>query len=213
MIVVAFILGGVMVLLYRAVQATRHPDGPLGSAFPTELPDELRRHQNITRVSMVLPPNWVENEMMTEMHRRYPDGDHIWYSAIPRTTPGRRPNSAIDVRFLAEPIHEINDDFTRCEFNGLPAFERTYVNNSIGDPYVSEYLLYVNQDDGWWFIQYSTDRRRLTSLPDGVRRYVETIRLPQRKAANHPMQPSGEVGRLEMYDQPSPPADRQRSPN
>ncbi|WP_150122575.1 hypothetical protein [Rhodopirellula islandica] len=27
-------------------------------------------------------------------------------------------------------------------------------------------------------------------------------------AANHPMQPSGEVGRIEMDDQPSPPADR-----
>ncbi|KLU05200.1 hypothetical protein RISK_002776 [Rhodopirellula islandica] len=27
-------------------------------------------------------------------------------------------------------------------------------------------------------------------------------------AANHPMQPSGEVGRFEVDDQPSPPADR-----
>ncbi|WP_146578875.1 hypothetical protein [Neorhodopirellula pilleata] len=58
------------------------------------------------------------------------------------------------------------------------------MNTKIGDPYVSEYLLYAKQDDGWWFIQYSTDRRRLTSLPDGVRRYVETIRLPLEIAAN-----------------------------
>ena len=28
---------------------------------------------------------------------------------------------------------------------------------------------------------------------------------------NHPMQPSGEVGRFEVDDQPSPPADRYRS--
>ncbi len=27
-------------------------------------------------------------------------------------------------------------------------------------------------------------------------------------AGNHPMQPSGEVGRFEVEDQPSPPADR-----
>jgi len=32
-------------------------------------------------------------------------------------------------------------------------------------------------------------------------------------AMNQTMQPSGEVGRLEVVDLPSPPADRQRSPN
>ena len=36
--------------------------------------------------------------------------------------------------------------------------------------------------------------------------------MNEREAANHPMQPSGEVGRFEVDDQPSPPADRYRSP-
>jgi len=36
----------------------------------------------------------------------------------------------------------------------------------------------------------------------------------QFKAAdNHPMQPSGEVGRFDVENQPSPPADRNRYPN
>ena len=35
--------------------------------------------------------------------------------------------------------------------------------------------------------------------------------MNEREAANHPMQPSGEVGRFEVDDQPSPPADRYRS--
>jgi hypothetical protein len=29
---------------------------------------------------------------------------------------------------------------------------------------------------------------------------------------NHPMQPSGKIGRFEVEDQPSPPADRNRYP-
>jgi hypothetical protein len=37
---------------------------------------------------------------------------------------------------------------------------------------------------------------------------VQLIRKSTRYSANHPMQPSGEVGRFEVDDQPSPPADR-----
>ncbi|WP_218933813.1 hypothetical protein [Rubripirellula lacrimiformis] len=39
------------------------------------------------------------------------------------------------------------------------------------------------------------------------RRLSDVSQFPE-TAANHPMQPSGEVGRFEMDDQPSPPADR-----
>tara|TARA_R110002073_G_scaffold234758_1_gene395966 strand:+ start:267 stop:623 length:357 start_codon:yes stop_codon:yes gene_type:complete len=37
---------------------------------------------------------------------------------------------------------------------------------------------------------------------------VVTVYATSENAANHPMQPSGEVGRFEVDDQPSPPADR-----
>lgn len=200
LIVVVAIIGVLAVVLYPAIQASRHPDGPLGSPFPTEPPHESRRHRNFTGVSMVLPPNWVENTTMTELHRLHPEGNHIWFSAIPRTTPGRRPSSAIDVRFHSEPFHEINTTFTPREFAGLPAFERTLVNTKIGDPYVSQYLLYAKQDDGWWFVQYSTDRRRLTSLPAGVQQYIETIRLPRPKEANHAMQRNGGGGVIDSAE-------------
>ncbi|WP_145390912.1 hypothetical protein [Stieleria neptunia] len=51
----------------------------------------------------------------------------------------------------------------------------------------------------------------IDELPAMVNSYLQTVRLPERhagEAANHPMQPSGEIGRLEVEDQPSPPADR-----
>ena len=48
--------------------------------------------------------------------------------------------------------------------------------------------------------------------PDGADLAPEYLHdlVTQGEPTNHPMQPSGEVGRLEVEDQPSPPVERQR---
>ncbi|WP_144060276.1 hypothetical protein [Rhodopirellula sallentina] len=63
------------------------------------------------------------------------------------------------------------------------------------------------EDAGYW--RGSKYGHRMDwQLPTTFLSYLTFVPSAQRRSANHPMQPSGEVGRFEVDDQPSPPADR-----
>jgi hypothetical protein len=92
--------------------------------------------------------------------------------------------------------------------------------NAIPTPGQLDQLKIANEMRGWVGIAFTNceltadDRDRLRVILDSCHLYVvQNGRMSPMddaggKRTNHPMQPSGEIGRFEVDDQPSPPADR-----
>jgi hypothetical protein len=167
--VVAVILGVLVILLVPTVQNVRLPDGPPGEMIPTLAPDEKRRVDHASGISIVLPENWDT--------RNFDDAELENLFIYARGFPGRRLKSLITIALVANIPSLDLTAFTATTFQGLPAYERMVVEraDTFDDPARSRFTMYFQHDDQWWRLDYCL-ASECKVLPEMVRTYINTIR-------------------------------------
>ena len=170
--IVVAIIGAMLLVLYPAIQSSRNPKGPHGETYPSSPPDEANRIVHPTGLSIVAPENW---DQVSDMGRDIP-----FLRVAARGAPGRRLKSIIMVSQCGtDPDEAVLAACTKITFQGTEAYEACTVTreDSFDDPARSNYVLYFERNGTWWQINFLV-ADRMTQLPDSIRQYIETIRLP-----------------------------------
>ena len=199
--VLIFIAATLLGLLLPAIRAARETSSH-GNPIPTVPPNEDRRLFHESGVSLVSPPDWWEPTWY---------GDRAARRLQISGGGGRYPSSIIVERLLEQPDLDGYPLKWRFGKTTFPA-RKTVLGEGqwLAEDRLFEFAAVVRIPDADYWIAYRS-HAQIVELPEMVNLYLQTIRLPGRNgvdAANHPMQPSGEVGRLEVDDHLSPPADR-----
>lgn len=140
----------------------------LGKAIPVDAPLEKNRAHAPSGASIVLPERWkVRNQAGPQLLWIAPESGSRRLRAwiIVETNEEKRP---LDLE-VCRPVR----------FRGAPAVERMDVvrEGTFDEPANAEYRLHVEVKGQWYTVRYFIAERR-TELPEMVRAYLETVRLP-----------------------------------
>ena len=170
---IVLVVGVLVVILYPAVMAAL-ADGTPGEMIPTVPPNESDRVYHPNGLSIIKPPNWKVS---------ITDAKEDSLLSISPQGVGRA-KSMISIRSIeAAALDEmVFDDFQKSKFNGFSSYERMQLikAGTLDDPPVSEYELFVYQNENRWFIRF-TIQRKIAALPDEIREYIDTISFPEEK--------------------------------
>ena len=90
---------------------------------------------------------------------------------------GRRSKALIDVSWIGRNRPSERESLDRTIFQGQEAFEGMKIirKDTFDDPPWSEYQLFLHHGEDWYSVRYGIAEER-TTLPDMVRRYINTLR-------------------------------------
>lgn len=170
-LVVAVIIGGLFAVVYPAVQNLRDLKGPHGETIPSQPPSEVNRLAHPTGISIVAPINW------DQIRDQGPDVPFLCIAA--RGGSGRRLKSWITIQVCSEPDAPQIAKFRKVTFQGHPAYEAMTINreDTFDDRGLSTWQLYWRRQDKWWNVTFCI-ADEMTVLPDQIRAYVNTIKVP-----------------------------------
>lgn len=173
------IAGGLIALLYAAVQQARNPKGPYGQMIPTAAPEEANRIVHATGLCVIAPRNW------DQIRDEGPEVPFLCIAA--RGRPGARLKSFITIRRTEPPGEALLSGTARVSFQGLPAYERMGIDraSTLDDPALSSYSLYVDGAGEWWLITWVV-ADAIRELPPEIKRYIDTVRLPAARTSSEP---------------------------
>lgn len=197
--VLMFIAVTLLGLLLPAIRAAREASAH-GSSIPTVPPNETRRLIHKSGISIVSPPDWCEPTWYSERAERRLQ---IYGGS------GRYPSSITVERLLEAP--DLADFLLQWKYgkSTFPA-RKTLLGEGRWSPEdrLFEFASVVRVQETSYLIAFQS-HAQISELPEIVNSYLQTIQLPKHNgvvAANHSMQPNGELGQTEVDDQP--PADR-----
>jgi hypothetical protein len=143
----------------------RNSGGPAGDPIPKVAPDEAHRIYHPSGFSIVVPPDWSA-----------PDRGSL---ALYPKSPGRyarRSKAFLLIAPIGGRRPEEVEGLAKTSFQGQEAFEGMEVirHDTFDDPPWSEYRLIFRRGEDWYLVQYGIAEER-TTLPDMVRRYIDTL--------------------------------------
>ncbi len=178
-----------MAWLYSIVVTLPKPTGPRGELIPSSKPDEKNRVFHPQGFSIIAPENWD----------RLPYGETgtpAYLQIAARGTPGHRLKSMITVTLVGELFDtSVVRNYKPSMFQDQFAWEYCRITKeyTFDDGARSECDLFFKRGRNYWHIHFLL-ADEMTSLPNSVRQFLETFRLPS----------GGTAANNEMHSEPPP---------
>jgi hypothetical protein len=156
-------------LLMPAIQQARHGRSQLGERALDDAPRESRRflHRE-SGISIVMPDYW-------EIRTTVPKLEIYAHNA---------PIGLISVCAVSPQTAKNSLGYKRTRHGDWPAYELMMIarESTFEDPAISIYNRLVETSAGWFKIEYTSDAET-TTLPEGPRRFLDTVRFPDKPVA------------------------------